>query len=192
MRVVLYASRNPPRVAWKGRAWEWFPLQLISPRRGTSVFRRTSTSSPATGISSPAMAFGGDRQTRRRRGFGLLAGLPRRNGRLSRGGKAYKLHVPGPVPGKLFWSMTLYDVDTRCLIATDQDKAAIRSLLDKPQANADGSYDLYFGPKAPAGKEALWIKTIPGKGWWSAFRIYGPQAPAFDGTWRLNDIIEVR
>ncbi len=60
--------------------------------------------------------------------------------------------------------------------------------LDKPQANADGSYDPYFGPKAPAGKEGMWVKTIPGKGWFSAFRIYGPQAPAFDGTWKLNDI----
>jgi hypothetical protein len=92
------------------------------------------------------------------------------------------------VQGKLFWSMTVYDVDTRCLIATDQDKAAIRSLLDNPQPNADGSYDLYFGPKAPAGKESMRIKTIPRKGCFSAFRIYGPQAPAFDGTWKLNDI----
>ena len=83
-------------------------------------------------------------------------------------------------------------MDTRCLIATDQDRAAIRSLLDKPQANADGSYDLYFGPQAPAGKEGMWVKTIPGKGWWSAFRIYGPQAPAFDGTWKLHDIEEVK
>jgi hypothetical protein len=108
------------------------------------------------------------------------------------GGKTYKLSVPGPVPGTLFWSMTVYDVDTRCLIATDQDRAAIRSLVDKPQANADGSYDLYFGPEAPAGKEGMWVKTIPGKGWWGAFRIYGPEAPAFDGTWRLNDISEVK
>jgi hypothetical protein len=83
-------------------------------------------------------------------------------------------------------------VDTRCLIATDQDRAAIRSLLDKPQASADGSYELYFGPKAPAGKEAMWVKTIPGKGWFSAFRIHGPQAPADDGSWKLSDIAEVR
>ncbi|MGO8749465.1 MAG: DUF1214 domain-containing protein [Thermoguttaceae bacterium] len=108
------------------------------------------------------------------------------------GGKTYELTVPGPVPGKLFWSMTVYDVDTRCLIATGQDKAAVRSHLDKPQANADGSYDLHFGPRAPAGKEGIWVKTIPGKGWWSAFRIYGPQAAAFDGTWKLNDIAEVK
>ena len=41
-------------------------------------------------------------------------------------------------------------------------------------------------------KESMWVKTIPGKGWWSAFRIYGPQEPAFDGTWKLNDIVEVK
>ena len=104
------------------------------------------------------------------------------------GGKTYKLTVPGPVPGKLFWSVTVYDVNTRCLIATDQDRAAVRSHLDKPLANADGSFDIYFGPGAPAGKEGLWIKTLPGKGWFSTFRIYGPQAPAFDGTWKVNDM----
>ena len=76
----------------------------------------------------------------------------------------------------------MYDTDTRCMIATDQDRAAVRSLIEKPQPNADGSYDVYFGPKAPAGKEGQWIKTIPGKGWNVFFRIYGPQAPAFDGT----------
>ena len=38
--------------------------------------------------------------------------------------------------------------------------------------------------------KSQWIKTSPGKGWWSGFCIYGPQAPAFDGTWKLNDIEE--
>jgi len=58
--------------------------------------------------------------------------------------------------------------------------------------NTDGSYDFYFGPKAPAGKEDMWIKTIPGKGWWSVLRIYGPQAGTFDGTWKPDDIVEIR
>ncbi len=73
-----------------------------------------------------------------------------------------------------------------------EDYKAVRSHVEKPQVNADGSYDLYFGPKAPAGKESMWIKTIPGKGWWSAFRIYGPEASAFDGTWKLDDIVEMK
>ena len=96
------------------------------------------------------------------------------------------------MPAKLFWSNTVYDSDTRVLIATDQNRAALRSHLDKLQVNADGSYDFYFGPKAPVGKEDMWIKTIPGKGWWAVFRIYGPQAASFDGTWKPGDFVEMR
>ncbi len=108
------------------------------------------------------------------------------------GGKTYKLTVPGPVPAKLFWSNTVYDSDTRVLIATDQNRAALRSHVDKLQVNADGSYDFYFGPKAPEGKENMWIETIPGKGWWSVLRIYGPQAASFDGTWKPGDFVEMQ
>jgi len=64
----------------------------------------------------------------------------------------------------------------------------LSSLYEKFQANPDRSIDLYFSPRAPFGKEAQWIQTIPGKGWFSYFRIYGPQAPALDGTWKLPDI----
>jgi hypothetical protein len=49
------------------------------------------------------------------------------------------------------------------------------------------SIDLYFGPSAPPGKEDVWIKTIPKKGWFSYFRIYGPEAPAFNGNWKVGD-----
>jgi hypothetical protein len=192
MRVVFYASRNPARIAWKDRSWEWFPLRLTSAQTGdfgVPAFLDLESSDGyfwlgygvSAAIGKPAVGAGSVYWLACRDGTGAYLD----------GGKTYKLTVPGPVPGKLFWSMTLYDVDTRCLIATDQDRAAIRSLIDNPQANADGSFDLYFGPKAPAGKEAMWVKTIPGKGWWSGFRIYGPQAPAFDGTWKLNDIEEV-
>jgi len=69
---------------------------------------------------------------------------------------------------------------------------SVSSVFEKFQAKPDRSTDLYFGPKAPAGKEGQWIKTIPGKGWFTYFRIYGPQAPAFDGTWKLNDFAEVK
>ena len=108
------------------------------------------------------------------------------------GGNTYKLNVPGPVPGKLFWSMTVYDVNTRCLIATDQNKAAIRSLVDKPQANADGSYDLYFGPKAPAGFEKNWIPSVSGKAWFPYFRLYAPTEAHFDRAWILPDFEKVK
>lgn len=73
------------------------------------------------------------------------------------------------------------------LIAADHDRAASRSHLDKPQGNADGSVDLYFGPSAPAGKEANWTQTIPGKAWYTLLRLYGPLEPWFDKTWRPGD-----
>ena len=60
-----------------------------------------------------------------------------------------------------------------------------------PQVNADSSIDIYFGPEAPAGKEKNWIQTIPGKGWFTLFRFYGPLEPFFAKAWKPDDIIEV-
>ena len=56
------------------------------------------------------------------------------------------------------------------------------------QVNADGSVDVYFGPKAPAGKESNWVQTIPGKGWFMILRLYGPLDPWFNQTWRPGEI----
>jgi hypothetical protein len=80
------------------------------------------------------------------------------------GSKNYKLRIPGPVPAKLFWSVTVYDFETRTIIDTDQGQGAVRSMYEKPEANHDGSFDIYFGPDAPTGKEKQRVKTIPGKG----------------------------
>ena len=55
-----------------------------------------------------------------------------------------------------------------------------------------GSVDLYFGPQAPAGKESNWIQTVPGRGWWVWFRIYGPTEPFFDKSWQLPDFEKIQ
>lgn len=107
------------------------------------------------------------------------------------GGKSYQLTVPGDAPAKLFWSVTVYDSLTRVLIDNPQQVAdkSSRADIDK---NADGSYDLYFGPSAPAGHEKNWIPTIPGKAWFAYFRLYGPLQPYFDRSWNLPDIKAVK
>jgi hypothetical protein len=94
--------------------------------------------------------------------------------------------VPLPVPGKLFWSVTVYDAETRSQVKTTQGKAALRSLFEL-KAVSGQSVDLHFGPKPPKGAEGRWIRTIPGKGWFVYFRIYGPEKPAFDGSWKPGD-----
>lgn len=131
---------------------------------------------------------------RRSIGAGSLYWLGNRDlsGTFVHGDKTYKLTVPLPVPGNLFWSVTIYDAATRSEVQTPQDKAALRSLFELKDTTGAKSIDLYFGPKAPSGHEARWIQTIPGKGWFAYFRIYGPEGPAFDGSWKPGDFEEVK
>jgi hypothetical protein len=103
------------------------------------------------------------------------------------GGKSYRMHVPAKPPAAAFWSLTLYDTATRSMLQNPSNDSA-RSGYDKLKTNADGSLDLYFGPKAPAGQESNWIETVPGKGFYPMFRFYSPTQPLFDGTWKLPDI----
>ncbi|PZR89090.1 MAG: hypothetical protein DI537_22035 [Stutzerimonas stutzeri] len=66
--------------------------------------------------------------------------------------------------------------------------ASVFSLDKRLARNADSSVDVYFGSKAPAGLERNWVQTIPGKGWNTLFRLYGPLDPWFDETWKLSEI----
>jgi len=107
------------------------------------------------------------------------------------GGKNYTLNVPANPPAVNFWSITIYDVATRCLIDNPQKNADLSSRKDLMK-NADGSVDLYFGPKAPAGKEKNWVQTLPGKHWFTYMRFYGPTQAYFDKSWKMDDIKEVK
>jgi len=105
------------------------------------------------------------------------------------GGTSYRLRVPPNAPIKLFWSVTVYDVDTRALIRNDQ-KIADRSSRMDLRTNADGSVDIHTGPKAPAGFEKNWIPTVPGRNWFAYFRFYNPTEAYFARSWPLPDFEE--
>ena len=113
------------------------------------------------------------------------------------GDKTYKLTLPANIPQKNFWSMTIYDNQTRSLLQTDYPYPAIGAGTGFPeggspngavQQNADGSTDLYFGPEAPEGKKSNWVQTVPGRGWFTILRVYSPLQPWFDKTWRPGEI----
>jgi hypothetical protein len=104
------------------------------------------------------------------------------------GAKNYKVNIPANVPAADFWSMVVYDPQTRSELQTSQPYPSKNNKRDKLILNADGSVDLYFGPAAPAGKEANWTATVPGKGWFPVLRLYGPLDPWFDKQWKPGEI----
>ena len=104
------------------------------------------------------------------------------------GGNTYKVHVPPNVPAKDFWSFTLYDNQTRSMLQTDDRFPGIDNNKPGMIKNADGSYDIYFGPVAPKGQKNNWIQSVTGKSWSVIFRLYGPLDAWYDRVWRLGEI----
>ncbi len=82
----------------------------------------------------------------------------------------------------------MYDAQTRSMLQTDQQFPTLGSQSDGFVQNDDGSYEVYFGPKAPAGKESNWLQTVPGKSWFCILRMYGPLQPWIDQKWRPGEI----
>ena len=187
--MSAFDSARPDRVNWPDRKWEWVGLvpdsaQFETPA-GIDLEARDRWFAQAI-VTSPAMF-------RRTAGAGSLYWMGARDttGAFLDGGKTYKLNVPLPVPGKLFWSVTVYDAATRSQVQTDQDKAALRSMFELKDLASASSVDLYFGPTVPGGHAQRCIKTVPTRGWFAYIRIYGPEQAAFDKSWKPGDFESV-
>lgn len=103
------------------------------------------------------------------------------------GDVSYKLTLPPNVPAKLFWSLTLYEAENASGLATETRRFPSLGSRDKPTQNADGTTDLYIGAKSPAGKETNWLATAPGRGFFAILRLYGPEEPAINYSWKPGD-----
>jgi len=91
-----------------------------------------------------------------------LISIKDRKGEDYDGGKTYRMTVPPNAPVEQYWSLTAYDRETHALIK-NMDRASRASNSTEVEKNADGSVDLYLGPKAPAGKASNWIPTDPAR-----------------------------
>jgi hypothetical protein len=109
------------------------------------------------------------------------------SGKPLEGSNTYRLNVPPNVPVRDFWSVTIYSLTTSSFFL-NAPNLTLGSLDKELKKNADGSVDLYFAPKAPAGEEANWLYTQPGQKWFPWFRVYGPEKAILDKSWKLADI----
>ncbi|WP_027581029.1 DUF1254 domain-containing protein [Bradyrhizobium sp. Ai1a-2] len=116
-----------------------------------------------------------------------LINIKDKNGESYDGSKTYRLHVPPNVPIEQYWSLTAYDRDTHALIR-NVDRASRASNNAEVKKNADGSVDLYVGPRPPAGQEPNWIPTDPARRFELMFRLYGPKQEFFAKAWTLPDV----
>jgi len=182
--VNSFSKRIPDILHWPDSRWEYV-LTMADPsqRLGdiyqfyerTAYFYEAVTYSKAMISKTP------------NEGQAYLGEYSDKDGNWFEGSKSYRLHVPANAPAKNFWSLTVYDTKTRCLIENPQ-KRADRSSRDELQRNPDGSIDLYFSPSAPHGHESNWVQTVPGRHWFAYFRLYGPTEQYFDKSWKMQDI----
>ena len=113
-----------------------------------------------------------------------------KDGRGFDGGQTYRLRVPANAPVEQYWSVTAYDRQTHAL-DQKQARASRAANAAEVKKNADGSTDVYFGPKAPAGQESNWVPTDPQRGFELMFRVYGPTKEFFEKAWVLPDVEKI-
>ena len=194
-RSILFAPQDPKAYIYPGKAGYWqtgFPggnhdYVVNGGKGGRDMDGRTLFFYLAT-VNTPAMVL-------ELPGVGSQYAFSSRDssGAYLDGSKTYKLNIPANPPAKRFWSFVVYDPQTRSMLQSKEMPYPSKNNKRNPEMakNADGSIDLYFGPEAPAGKEANWVKTVPGKGWFGIFRLYGPGQEWFDRSWKLGAIEKI-
>ena len=114
------------------------------------------------------------------------------DGKAFAGAETYKVTLPKDIPARAFWSFTVYDNQTRSMLATPQKYPRAGSqTYPSPAAEAseDGSTTVYFSPEQPEGvAPGNWIQTDPDKGWFTILRLYGPMPAFFAKEWQPSEI----
>jgi hypothetical protein len=104
--------------------------------------------------------------------------------------------LPKDIPEANFWSLTLYDNQSRSMLDTPQryPRAGSQSFPSPAaEADADGATTVYFSSTQPTGiKRSNWVQTTPGKGHFVILRLYSPLEPFFAKTWRPSEIVLVQ
>jgi hypothetical protein len=115
-----------------------------------------------------------------------------REGKALEGEVTYQLRLPPRIPAHRFWSITLYDDQTRSMLESPQRfPRAGSQAYPTPAAQPDprGATTLVFGPSRPASvAPGNFIQTTSGRSYFAILRLYGPLETFFDKSWRPGEI----
>lgn len=187
-RAIAFATRDADAFLFPDRAWKtgfvggdyrWLTDGGVG---GRNLDARTLFFYLAT-VNTPAMAL-------EMPGVGSQYAIAEHDARgdYLDGTTDYQLTLPANVPAGDFWSVVVYDPQTRSELQTTQPFPSRNSQRDTLAYNHDGSVTLTFGPTPPDAAAGNWIQTLAGKRWFAILRLYGPLAPWFDRTWIPGDI----
>jgi hypothetical protein len=183
-RAIVFDSRNPDSKYWTDRHWEKMYLYNTTfVRDGVSDIDARIRWHYSGVVVSPFLI-----SATPGAGTAYVTTFRDNNGQYLDGNKNYRLHLSPNVPVKNFWAVTAYDPTTRSLLDAGGNMNKSIGNQTGIKVNDDGSVDVYFGPKAPEGKENNWVPTNPQKGFFLVFRFYGPLEGIIDKTWKLNDL----
>ncbi|MCF3934383.1 DUF1254 domain-containing protein [Acuticoccus sp. M5D2P5] len=170
-----------PPPAFTGGAFEPHPATGARTLDSRTAFYYAYT------LDSPAMIM-----TMPGAGSQYLMGFLDADGAIFDGAKTYKVTLPKGIPAEAFWSLTLYDNQTRSMLKTAQKypRAGSQSYpTPAAETSEDGSTTIYMGPSQPEGvARGNWIETDPAKGWFTLLRLYSPRPAFFDKSWRPSEI----
>lgn len=96
-------------------------------------------------------------------------------------------------PVNAFWSLTMYSLPSRLLVANPLERYLINSgMLPKLKRDQDGGVTIYVQYASPGpGKQANWLPA-PNGPFMMALRLYWPKPDAFDGTWKKPPLAKVK
>jgi hypothetical protein len=183
--VTAFANADTERLVWPERQWEW----VVFSEGDDGYYERDFLHLSVRERWFYQATLETSKMFMHKEGAGSIYWLATRDGdgTTLNGDHTYTLTVPMPAPAAQFWSVTLYDLDSRSEIKTDQFKPVLTSLRDNLTPDPNGNVVLHFGPDQPTDPMAPWLQTQRGRQWFAYFRIYGPTQPAFDGTWQPSD-----
>ncbi|PCI51646.1 MAG: hypothetical protein COB45_14300 [Gammaproteobacteria bacterium] len=189
-RSIAFRSRDKNAYLYEGKQWytgfigkdyQWFLDKGMGGRNmdaRTLFFYLATVNTPAMALEIPGI------------GSNYAVSTADKNGDILYGHKNYKVNIPANVPAKDFWSVVVYDPQTRSELQVPGGSVypSKNNKIDKLVYNKDGSVDLYFGPSLPKNSpKANWTETVPNKAWFVLLRLYGPLQPWFDKVWAPSD-----